>query len=80
MASKPDQKHGGKFLRVEDFAAAVTLSPKTIWGWVAARRIAVQRVGRAVRIPESELQRILEEGFTPARRTQNRPHSQASAA
>lgn len=43
------------------------LSEKTLWQWIAAQRIGVVRLGRSVRIPESSIAKILEEGYTPAR-------------
>lgn len=43
------------------------LADKTTWRWIAAQRIGVIRVGRSVLIPESEIARILEDGYTPAR-------------
>lgn len=54
-------------LRVPEAAERLALSEKTVWSWVGQRRIAVTRVGgRAVRIPESEVTRIIEAGYTPA--------------
>ena len=43
------------------------VSTKKIWNDVGAKRIAVYRIGKCVRVGESEIQRILEEGFSPAR-------------
>jgi excisionase family DNA binding protein len=54
-------------LTVPEVAEQLALAEKTIWTWVAARRISVVRLGRAVRINTSELQRLIEEGTTPAR-------------
>jgi excisionase family DNA binding protein len=53
--------------RVPQAAEKLTVSPKTLWAWIGSRKIGVHRVGRAVRISESEIERILAEGFTPAR-------------
>lgn len=58
-----------KLLKVPEAAEMLTLSPKTMWQWVGERRIAVVRLGRAVRIPLSEIERLMEEGTTPAIRT-----------
>ena len=58
----------GKLLKVPEAADALALSPKTIWQWIGERRIGVVRLGRAVRIPQSEIERLLEKGSTPARR------------
>lgn len=53
---------------VPETAAIFAKSTKAIWNAVAAGDIAVYRIGRSVRIGESEIRRILEEGFQPARR------------
>lgn len=55
-----------KLLRVPEFASALSIQPKTVWAWIGARKIAVHRIGRCVRIPASEVQRILDEGCQPA--------------
>jgi excisionase family DNA binding protein len=46
----------------------LALSQKTIWQWIGARRIGVVGLGRAVRVPQSEIDRLVEEGTTPAKR------------
>jgi excisionase family DNA binding protein len=55
-------------LKVPEAAEMLALSPKTLWQWVSARQIGVVRLGRAVRVPWSEIDRLVEEGTTPARR------------
>jgi excisionase family DNA binding protein len=54
--------------RVPEAAGLLAQHPKTIWNKIANGDIAVYRIGRSVRIGESEIRRILEEGFQPARR------------
>jgi excisionase family DNA binding protein len=53
--------------RVPEAAEKLDLAAKTIWSWIGQRRIGVYRVGRSVRIGETEIQRILSEGYTPPR-------------
>jgi excisionase family DNA binding protein len=55
-----------KLLKVPEAAEMLALSQKTIWQWIGERRIAVVRLGRAVRIPQAEVNRLMEEGTTPA--------------
>lgn len=55
-----------KLLTVPQVAEALALKPKTIWSWIGLRKLAVHHVGRSVRIPASEVDRILAEGFIPA--------------
>jgi len=57
-----------KLLKVPEAAAMLALSHKTVWQWIGERRIEVVRLGRAVRVPVSEIERLVEEGTTPARR------------
>lgn len=57
-----------KLLKVPEVAELLALSEKTVWAWIGGRRIGVIRLGRAVRVPVSEIDRLVEEGTTPARR------------
>jgi excisionase family DNA binding protein len=59
----------GKLLKVPEAASMLSLSQKTVWQWIGDRRIGVVRLGRAVRVPISEIDRLMEEGSTPARRS-----------
>ena len=59
----------GELLRVEEFAARLNIKPATARAWLLRRRIAKVRVGqRSIRIPATELQRIVDEGTVPAHR------------
>jgi len=51
---------------VSEAATELGLSVHTIRTWVAARRIAHIRLGRAIRIPASEISRLIEENTVPA--------------
>jgi len=57
-----------RLLKVPEAAEMLALSQKTIWQWIGERRIGVIRLGRAVRVPQSEVDRLMEEGTTPALR------------
>lgn len=56
-----------KLLKVPEAAEMLALSQKTVWQWIGERRIGVVRLGRAVRVPQSEIERLVTEGSTPAR-------------
>jgi excisionase family DNA binding protein len=56
-----------RLLSVPEFASALGVTVACIRRWVLERRLASVRVGRLVRLPESELQRIVRDGFRPAR-------------
>jgi len=56
-----------KLLTGVQVAEILGLKPVTIRQWIAKRKLASVKVGdRAVRIPASEVKRIIERGFTPA--------------
>lgn len=51
---------------VELAAQELGVAESTIRAWIAQRRIGFVRLGRAVRIPAHEIQRLLDTGFVPA--------------
>lgn len=52
---------------VDEFAQELRLRTSTIRKWLLLRRLAFHKIGRRTLIPRSEIQRILEQGFVPAR-------------
>ena len=54
---------------VSEAAQELNLQPSTMRAWIAQRRIGHVRLGRAVRIPAAEIQRLLEAGYVPAERS-----------
>jgi excisionase family DNA binding protein len=56
-----------KLYRVQETAEALSVSEKLIWKKIALREIDVVRIGRSVRIPAEAIDRLIEEGTTPAR-------------
>ena len=63
MSNKPGP------LTVREAARALSLSPATVRAWIAARRLGYIRLGRAIRVPTDEVQRVLAAGAVPARDT-----------
>ena len=55
-----------QLLTVEEAAADLSLSVHTIRAWIAKRKIVFVRVGRAVRVPSTEIARLIERGTIPA--------------
>ena len=51
---------------VAEAARELGLSVHTIRAWVSARRLAHIRLGRAIRIPASEIRRVIERNTVPA--------------
>jgi excisionase family DNA binding protein len=51
---------------VTQAAAELNMSQGTIRSWIAQRLIGFVRLGRSVRVPSAEIQRLLDRGFVPA--------------
>lgn len=57
-----------QLLTVPEFAERIRIKPSCVRRWILERKLASVRVGRLVRVPASEVDRIIEEGTRPARR------------
>jgi excisionase family DNA binding protein len=53
-------------LTIEEAARRLGMRPVTLRMWAASRKIARCKIGRAVRIQESEVERIIESSLIPA--------------
>ena len=56
-----------KLLTVSEFAEALGVTVACCRRWILERRISFAKIGRLVRIPASEVDRLVDEGFRPAR-------------
>ena len=56
-----------KLVRIPEAAELLSISPKTLWAYVAARKVDTVRIGRSVRIPMRAIEELIEAGTTPAR-------------
>jgi len=62
--TKPDSKN---LLSTAQIAEWLNLKPVTIRKWIAERKLASVKVGdRAIRVPASEVEKLIERGFVPA--------------
>jgi excisionase family DNA binding protein len=59
-------KETGTLLTLEEAAARLGMKPVTLRMWAGRRKIARCKIGRAVRIPESEIERIIASSLIPA--------------
>jgi excisionase family DNA binding protein len=58
-----------ELLRVSQFAKDSNLREPTVRAWMRQRKISFVRLGgRAIRIPRSELDRLIREGTVPVRK------------
>jgi excisionase family DNA binding protein len=56
-----------KLLTVKQSAEQLGLSARTVWAWIYARKLSVVRLGRAVRISQTEIDELIEAGSIPAK-------------
>jgi excisionase family DNA binding protein len=56
-----------KLVTLKTAADELGVAVVTLRAWAAQRRISVVRLGRAVRIPYSEIERLVQRGTIPAR-------------
>ena len=54
-------------LTVEETATALGLSRHTVRAWITQRRLGHVRLGRSIRVPVSEVSRLLDDNFRPAK-------------
>ena len=60
------QKVQSILLSPQQFADRLSISRWTTYAWIAEGRIKSVKLGRLVRIPESEVERIVQEGLQEA--------------
>jgi excisionase family DNA binding protein len=56
-------------LRVQEFAEILNVTTAAVRRWVLERKVCSTRLGRSVRIPRTEVTRLVEAGFRPAKAT-----------
>lgn len=57
-----------RLLTLKDAAEELGLAQVTLRAWAARRKIAIVRLGRAIRVPADEIQRLINDGLIPALR------------
>jgi excisionase family DNA binding protein len=53
-------------LRVGEFAASLRITPACVRRWIREKKVTVVKLGRLVRIPSTEVGRIVTAGTRPA--------------
>ena len=64
-------------LNVHQFAEALGVTSACIRRWVLERRVATVKIGRLIRIPATETERLITDGLRPARPTQKTPRKES---
>ena len=59
--------HSNQLLTVTEFAAPLRVKDSCVRRWIRERKVTVVKVGRLVRIPASEVERIINKGTRSAR-------------
>lgn len=54
-------------MTVSDFAAALRITQACVRRWIWERKISTVKLGRLIRIPTSEVERLTNSGLRPAR-------------
>lgn len=67
MSVVPNGKETNDFLTPAETARALRITADTVLTWVARRKIAHVKLGNRLLIPVSEVTRLLDENYTPAR-------------
>ena len=62
-------------LTIPQFATALSVTIACVRRWIIEKRVAVVKLGRLVRIPQTEVDRLIADGFRPAEN--QRPHGKA---
>lgn len=62
-------------LTIPQFATALSVTIACVRRWIIEKRVAVVKLGRLVRIPHTEVGRLIADGFRPAKN--RRPHVKA---
>jgi len=61
-----DQKQA-TLLSVQQFADVLGVTPACIRRWILERKITTVKLGRLIRVPASEVERLVNSGLRPAR-------------
>jgi excisionase family DNA binding protein len=56
-----------ELLTISECASVLRLKPSCIRRWLLVRKLSFVHIGRLVRIPQSEVDRIIREGTRPAK-------------
>jgi excisionase family DNA binding protein len=63
-----------RLMSVPEFSKCLSVTQSCVRRWILERRVRVIKLGRLVRIPASECERLISEGLRPARRHTENPH------
>ncbi len=69
-----------QLLTVRAFAKALNVTTACIRRWILERKIATVKLGRLVRIPSDEVQRLIQSGLRPTQERTSSPESESEVS
>jgi excisionase family DNA binding protein len=60
-------KHSSALLSVQEFADALNITVACARRWILERKITTVKLGRLIRVPVTEVERLVDSGLRPAR-------------
>ena len=54
-------------LTISEFAKTLKVTPACVRRWITERKITTVKLGRLVRVPADEIQRLVSKGMRPAK-------------
>jgi len=67
MGLNADRTNRHQLKTVRQASRLLEISPHTLRAWIGTRKVGVVRLGRAVRVPLIEIERLINDGQIPAR-------------
>jgi len=67
MTQEQDRGNPQKLTTVRQASEILGISSHTLRAWIAARKVEAVRLGRAVRVPMTEIERLIADGRIPRR-------------
>ena len=68
MGPDQDRSNRHQLRTVRQASRLLEISPHTLRAWIAMRKIGVVRLGRSVRVPQAEIDRLMDAGWIPPSR------------
>jgi excisionase family DNA binding protein len=62
-------KHLSALLKAHEFAHELNITLSCTRRWILEEKVATVKLGRLIRIPATEVDRLIDKGFRPARPT-----------
>jgi excisionase family DNA binding protein len=58
-STSPVANEGGLLYTIRNVSEALNFSPQTVWRWCRDGKLGYLRIGKSIRIPESEIARLV---------------------